>query len=152
MELRELTARDRADIAALFTDVFTNGPWYDDWSDEAQLDAYLDDLTGQPYSLTLGYFDGGRLAALAMGHVKHWYTGTEYFIDEFCVDRRMQGIGVGGAFLRAIEAYLSEKRIVQIFLLTNRTAPAYAFYRRMGFSELDGLVSFSRQVEGPADP
>ena len=152
MELRELTARDRADILALFTDVFTNEPWYDDWSDAAQLNAYLDDLTGQPYSLTLGFLDGSRLVGLSMGHVKHWYAGTEYCIDEFCVDRQMQGKGIGTAFMRAIEAYLAERQIPRIFLQTDRTAPAYAFYRRMGFSELDGLVSFSRQVEGPADP
>ena len=147
MELRVLTVRDRETVKGLFRDVFTNEPWNDDWSDEAQLDAYIDDLTGQSYSLTLGYFDGDRIVGLSMGYIKHWYTGTEYCIDEFCVDRRLQGKGIGGAFMRRIESYLAQNGIRQIFLQTDRDVPAYGFYRRMGFQELEGHVSFAKWVE-----
>ena len=98
MEFRVLSAEDRAAVTSLFADVFTNEPWNDDWSDTEQLDAYIADLTGQSYSLTLGYYDGDRLAALSMGYIKHWYSGTEYCIDEFCVGRPYQGRGVGSAF------------------------------------------------------
>ncbi len=146
MELRKLTVHDREIITELFRDVFTNEPWNDDWSDPAQLDAYITDLTGQGYSLTLGYFDGGRLVALSMGHVKHWYTGTEYFIDELCVARGMQGKGIGGRFLEAVEAYLSENGICQMFLQTENNVPAYRFYLKNGFSELAGHVSFSKRI------
>ena len=147
MELRVLTVRDRETVKGLFRDVFTNEPWNDDWSDEAQLDAYIDDLTGQSYSLTLGYFDGDRIVGLSMGYIKHWYTGTEYCIDEFCVDRQLQGKGIGGAFMRRIESYLAQNGIRQIFLQTDRDVPAYGFYRRMGFQELEGHVSFAKWVE-----
>ena len=156
MELRVLTIRDREIMTALFRDVFTHEPWNDDWSDEKQLEAYISDLAGQHYSLSLGYFDGDRLAALSMGHVKHWYTGTEYLIDEFCVDRQMQGKGVGSRFMKAIEAYLAENGIRQIYLQTEKDVPAYAFYRKNGFTELAGHVSFARRVaeqaEDPAAP
>lgn len=148
MELRELTIRDRELITQLFTDVFTSEPWNDDWSDAAQLDAYISDLTGQAYSLTLGYFDGDRLVGLSMGHVKHWYTGTEYCIDEFCVARQYQGKGVGAGFMKAIEAFLRERRIVQIFLQTGRNTPAYEFYSHRGFHELVGHVSFAKRIDG----
>ena len=148
MELRELTIRDRDLITQLFTDVFTNEPWNDDWSDARQLDAYISDLTGQSYSLTLGYFDGDRMVGLSMGHVKHWYTGTEYFIDEFCVARQYQGKGVGTGFMKAIEAFLLERQIVQIFLQTDRNAPAYAFYLHRGFHELTDHVSFAKRIDG----
>ena len=83
MELKVLTVQDREIITELFLDVFTHEPWNDDWSDPEQLRAYIADLTGQHYSLTLGFFDKDRLAALSMGHVKHWYTGTEYVIEEW---------------------------------------------------------------------
>ena len=63
MELIELSIKDKEIVTALFRDVFTNEPWNDDWSDTAQLDAYITDLTGQSYSLTLGYFDGDQMAA-----------------------------------------------------------------------------------------
>ncbi|MBR3505401.1 MAG: GNAT family N-acetyltransferase [Clostridia bacterium] len=148
MEFRVLSAEDRAAVTSLFADVFTNEPWNDDWSDTEQLDAYIADLTGQSYSLTLGYYDGDRLAALSMGYIKHWYSGTEYCIDEFCVGRPYQGRGVGSAFLREIESYLRERNICQIFLQTENDVPAYAFYKRRGFQELEGHVSFGKRIDG----
>lgn len=63
MEPRVLTAADQENIAALFASVFTREPWNDDWSDEEQLRQYILDLTGSRNSLTLGYFNGGNMAA-----------------------------------------------------------------------------------------
>ena len=146
MELRRLTGEDRGTVTRLFTDVFTNEPWNDDWSDREQLDAYIRDLTGQSYSLTLGYFDGDVLTALAMGYIKHWYSGTEYIINELCVDRKRQGQGIGSSFLKAIEEYLSENGISQIFLLTDRNVPAYQFYLKNGFQEQAGNVAFAKRT------
>ena len=146
MELRVLTSGDRESAVRLFRNVFTNEPWNDDWSDPEQLNAYIDDLTGQGNSLTLGFYDGERLTALSMGCIKHWFTGTEYCIDEFCVDRDLQGKGIGSAFLNAIEMYLSENGISGIFLQTDRTVPAYAFYLKKGFHELDGHVSLKKKT------
>ena len=47
-----------------------------------QLHLYIQDLVGQSNSLTFGLFEGTELIGISMGHIKHWYTGTEYFIDE----------------------------------------------------------------------
>ena len=146
MELKELSIKDKEIVTALFKDVFTNEPWHDDWNDTAQLDAYITDLTGQSYSLTLGYFDGDRMVALSMGYIKHWYSGTEYIINEFCVDRLLQGKGIGSSFLKAIETYLSEHKISQIFLLTDRNVPAYSFYQHNGFTEEISNVAFAKRV------
>ena len=148
MELRRLTAEDRGIITALFKDVFTNEPWNDDWSDQAQLDAYIADLTGQGYSLALGYFDGDQLAAMSLGYIKHWFRGTEYIIDEFCVDRERQGQKIGSAFLKEIEAYLSKTGIRSMFLQTEKDMPAYSFYLHNGFIELKGHVSFTKRIDG----
>ena len=146
MELKELTIQDRASITNLFRSVFTNEPWNDDWSDHAQLDAYIHDLIGQDNSLTLGYYDGDHIVALAMGHIKHWCAGTEYNIDELCVDREMQGGGIGSMFLGEIERFLSGRGISRIFLQTDRDMPAYTFYIHRGFQEMEGHVSFVKKI------
>ena len=148
MELRELTIRDRDSIANLFRDVFANEPWNDDWSDRAQLDAYIHDLIGQDNSLTLGYLDGDHIVALAMGHIKHWFAGTEYNVDELCVDREMQGRGIGSMFLGEMERWLSERGITRIFLQTDRDMPAYVFYKHRGFREMEEHVSFVKEIRG----
>ena len=147
MEFRVLTARHMALVAELFFDVFSGEPWNDDWSDTEQLNAYIDDLTGQRSSLTLGYFDGDRLIAISLGNIKHWFTGTEYCIDEFCVAKGAQGKGIGAEFMGEIENYLISKGIRAIFLQTESDMPAYGFYRHMGFSELTGHVSFVKRLD-----
>ena len=146
MNLKVLTPQDKKPIIDLFRNVFTREPWNDDWSDPEQLDAYIDDLIGQSNSLTLGFLDGNRLVGLSMGRIKHWYEGTEYCIDEFCVDVPFQNKGIGSAFLGEIEAYLSKTGVRWLFLQTDRTAPAYTFYTNRGFHELNDNVSLAKRI------
>ncbi len=79
---RQLDEEDFPIARELFASVFTGPPWNDDWSDPAQLNAYIQDLTRQSNSLAFGLFQGSVLVGLSMGRVKHWYTGTEYCIDD----------------------------------------------------------------------
>ena len=152
MKFIRLSPADKDIITELFISVFTKEPWNDDWSDTDQLSAYIDDLSGNKNSLTFGYLDdSGKLVALSMGSIKHWYSGTEYCIDEFCVDRELQRRGVGSAFLRDIENSIAEMGMKHIFLQTDRTVPAYLFYRTNGFEELNDHVSFARTVYSDAD-
>lgn len=133
-------------IRRLFTDVFTNEPWSDDWSDEEQLKLYIDDLTGQSNSLTFGMYEEDELIALSMGHIRHWYSGTEYFIDELCVSTKKQKNGIGTLFLEEIENACRELKLTHIFLLTENNVPAYDFYRKKGFNELKNNVAFAKRL------
>ena len=146
MYIKKLDLEHLEEVKELFKRVFMNEPWNDDWSDGEQLRQYILDLTGSRNSLTLGYFDGGDMAALSMGHIRHWYEGIEYIIDELCVRTDCQGRGVGTAFLRDMEAFLRQRGMKHIFLLTERTVPAYRFYRKNGFIELKDNVAFAKRL------
>ena len=135
LSLKKLSISDKENIKELFTSVFTKAPWYDDWSDTNQLDMYINDLVGQGYSLTYGLFDDDELIGIALGYVKHWYSGTEYIINEFCVKTDRQGAGAGSFFIAEIEKAIKEMGIKQIFLLTDSNVPAYNFYKKNGFDE-----------------
>ena len=140
--LKKLDASSFEMIKAFFADVFTNEPW----NDENQLKNYILDLTGQPSSLTLGFFDGDELVGLSMGSIKHWWRGTEYVIDEFCVSRNRQHEGIGTRFMAEVEKYIKGTGLVSIFLQTGRDLPAYQFYKKNGFVELEGHISFSKSL------
>lgn len=140
MELIKWNVSNKKEIKNFFKDVFTKEPWNDDWSHDEQLDNYIIDLIGNKNSLTLAYFDDDKLVALAMGHIKHWYSATEYYIDELCVKPQHQGIG--GKFIDAIEEYLVKHNIKVIFLLTEKNVPAYNFYKKHKFKELENNVAF----------
>lgn len=147
MEIRKLERCHLDMIKARFKSVFMNEPWNDDWSDEEQLHNYILDLAGNSNSLSLGLYDGEDLVGVSLGHIMHWCTGTEYYIQEFFIVTEHQRKGLGTLFLREIEAYAKARRIHQIFLQTERNVPAYVFYTKAGFKELEGHVSLVKRLE-----
>lgn len=134
-------------VKELFLSVFTVEPWNDDWSDTQQLNLYLNDLAGQNNSLTYGIYENQELVGVSMGHIRHWYSGTEYYIDEFFIKKDMQGKGIGTYFINQIQKAIKEIGFVQIFLQTENNVPAYDFYLKNGFRELKEHVSFVKRVE-----
>ena len=146
LKIRKMESESIEQIKQLFKDVFMNEPWNDDWSDEEQLHRYILDLTGNANSLTFGLFDNEKLFGVSMGNIRHWFTGTEYFIDEFCIMRTEQRQGYGREFLKQIEAYAAQHGIKSIFLQTGRNMPAYDFYKKNGFAELQEHVSLTKDI------
>ena len=120
-------------IKELFVNVFSNPPWNDYWSDENQLHLYIQDLVGQSNSLTFGLFEGIELIGISMGHTIHWYTGTEYYINELCIATAKQEKGIGTMFLNMIENACRELELTHIFLLTENNVPAFEFYKKVDF-------------------
>lgn len=141
MEIKELSVNNIEEIKSLFYDIFTKEPWNDDWSNETQLHEYIIDLIGNRNSLSLGLYEGNELIGLSLGSIIHWCTGTEYYIFEYCIKKEIQSRGVGSMFLELVEEYAKEMQITHIFLQTERTVPAYAFYKKNGFTELEDHVS-----------
>ncbi len=135
------------DMKSLFLDVFSNDPWFDKWTDE-QLDAYMSDLTGNSNSLSLALLDEeGELLGGSLGYVFNWWEGREYFIREFFVSRECQNQGAGSRFLTLMNGILSEKGIRHIALTTEKDVPAYPFYQKNGFRDLERSVYMVRKVQ-----
>ena len=133
-------------ITELFVSVFTREPWNDDWSDKSRLQLYIHDLIGQNNSLTFGLYDGAELIGISMGHIRHWYSGTEYFIDELCISTEKQGKGAGTLFVENIEKACKELGLTHIFLLTENNVPAFEFYKKRGFYKLENNVAFAKEL------
>ncbi|HFI0120921.1 TPA: GNAT family N-acetyltransferase [Streptococcus suis] len=146
MELKELIVADMEMVKELFLSVFSQEPWNDDWSDEEQLDRYLGDLLSHPRALCFGLIDQDMLIALSLGHIRYWYEGTEYRIEELCISRDYQGRGIGQAFLKRIEEQLAERSIIHIILQTERKLPAFSFYKKCGFRALEEDVTMVKKV------
>jgi len=146
MHVRELSSADAESVENLFLSVFARDPWNDDWSDKAQLRAYMLDISGNPNSLSLGLFEVKELVGISLGSIIHWFNGTEYYIREFCVSRDLQHKGYGSFFLEKIQLWLAEKSIQAIILSTDKDASAYRFYSKNGFSVLEKSVFFYKEI------
>lgn len=138
--------KDTEAVKELFVSVFTAEPWNDDWSDKNQLELYINDLTGQSNSLTFGLYEGNELIGLSMGQIRHGYSGTEYIIDELCIRTSKQGSGAGTLFAKEIEKACKELGMKYIFLLTEKNVPAYEFYKKLDFNELESNVAFAKKL------
>lgn len=147
MNIKILESSQIDEVKKLFRTVFMNEPWNDDWSNEEQLDNYMLDLTGNRNSLSIGLYDGDELIGVSLGSVMHWCTGTEYYIYEFFINTKHQGKGFGTEFIKDIIEYVKHMNVNHIFLQTERELPAYSFYKKAGFKELEGHASLVKMFD-----
>ena len=145
METKELSKKNFEEIKLIFKEVFTKEPWFDDWSDDYQLNEYLLDLMGMRNPLIYGFYLNEKLIGISIGYIKHWCTGTEYCIDEFCIKTELQRKGYGTNFIKQIENLLIQKNIHVIYLNTQKNIPAYNFYKKLGFTEQPSTISFYKE-------
>lgn len=96
--------------------------------------------------MSIGLYDGDELVGVSLGSIMHWCSGTEYYIYEFFIIRERQDNGLGTLFLTEIEKYVQKMNVNHIFLQTEREVPAYKFYQKLGFVELEGHASLVKNV------
>ena len=133
-------------MAELYKNAFRGEPWNDDWSDPVQLNEYVKEISGGYNALNYGLISNGRLIAMSLGMIRHWWEGTNYNIEEFCVAPELQGQGIGSKFMKLIEKEIKQMGLAGIFLQTDNDKPSYRFYQKNGFKELKDSVSFVKTL------
>lgn len=147
MELKELDVRgEMPAVMEIIRGGFAQAPWNEMWDDDAALREYIEGLTNAPDSLSLGLWDGARLAGVSLGRIKRWYWGAEYCIDDLCVLPSMQGRGAGTEFVKLMDEYLRARGVGSVSLWTKRDAPACGFYRKNGFHEGEDKIIFEKEL------
>ena len=146
MKLKQLDMEDLGTERKLFVKIFSQEPWNDCWDDPEQLRRYMEELLGTPNALCLGLFEDDVLVGISLGRIRHWYQGTEYWIDELGIDPERQGMGAGRRFLELIDGDLRKREVAAVVLLTDRRVPAYRFYQKNGFTEQAGQVLFAKHL------
>ena len=135
------------EIANLYQRAFMGEPWNDDWSDITQLEEYIKDVSCYFAGINYGLVKNGKLVAVSLGSVRHWWEGTNYNIEEFCVDPVEQGNGLGTNFLEMIEEDIKKQGFAGIFLQTDEDKPSYRFYTKNNFKTLPVHVSLYKNVQ-----
>lgn len=133
-------------MAELYKRTFEQIPWNDNWNDSDQLTEYMKEISSSFHSLNYGLLIDGNLSALSIGMIRHWWEGTNYNIEEFCVSPDIQGQGIGSRFMKMIETDIKKRGLSGIFLQTDNDKPSYQFYQKNGFNELASHVSFYKRV------
>ena len=134
------------EMAELYKNAFAGEPWNDDWSNREQLYEYIKEISGAYNCLNFGLKMDGKLVAMSLGMIRHWWEGTNYNIEELCVLPELQGRGMGSRFMELIENDIQTRGAVGIFLQTDNGKPAYKFYKKIGFGDLGAHVSLYKNI------
>lgn len=147
MDIRKINIANIEEIKYVIKETFSKEPWNDDWNDEKQFHSYILDLIDNKNSLSLGLYDeNNHLIGVSLGRIKHWYTGTEYWIDDLAIHPKTQRCGCGSKFIDMIEEYIKELGIIGIVLFTEKCIPAYNFYVKKSFIEKKERVFFEKHL------
>jgi aminoglycoside 6'-N-acetyltransferase I len=131
--MRKFTTGDTDKCAELFKEVFSAYPWYDNWISIEQTRIYLMELIENPVFEGFVAYEGSDIVAVCFGRKRSWWTGKEFFIDEFFVRNESQGNGIGTKMLNYVKESLIENDYRRLVLLTNKGIPAERFYIKNGF-------------------
>ncbi|HEX2952379.1 MAG TPA: GNAT family N-acetyltransferase [Bacillota bacterium] len=133
MELRRFNDGDIDECTTLFLSVFSKEPWNDQWSSFDHAKTYLSEIVGSPGFLGFVAVEEDKIVGACLGRRKTWWSGPEYYIDEFFIDTGLQGKGFGTKLINHIKAAVLADGMRAIILLTDRGLPAARFYGKNGF-------------------
>jgi ribosomal protein S18 acetylase RimI-like enzyme len=133
MKIQYYQDSDLSNCVELFLKVFSGPPWYDKWPSSDHARGYIADLISMPGFIGVVTYEDNKLIGMAFGNVKKWYSGDEYFLNEFCICSDRQRMGIGTDILSFLKKELFKKNITAIVLLTARETSAAAFYEKNGF-------------------
>ncbi len=78
---------------------------------------------------------------------EYYNEGKRLMIEELVVNGEYQGKGIGKKLMNYIEAYCKKKGILSIWLITNKKAAAFKFYKRIEYKLLDDTAYFEKVLK-----
>ena len=138
MEIVKYNKQYLNEIITLYIEVFSKEPWNDKWTSE-NCRTYLLEYINNPVFIVYLLLDNDIIIGCCFGHLKSWYTGKEFYIDEMFVKTEIQNQGLGTKLLNYVENDLRNHDIQRFTLLTMNNSPADKFYMKYGFKENNRL-------------
>lgn len=130
---------DLSEAITLFVNCYNFEPWQDKWTPE-RAGEYLTELTRFPGFRGFVAASDDQLLGLCLGHIRKWWRGDDYIIEEMCVSPELQRTGIGSRMLAEIRAMLMPDQIFNLILITETRSPSEQFYLRNGFSITTSMV------------
>ncbi|MTK63495.1 MAG: GNAT family N-acetyltransferase [Methanobacterium sp.] len=145
MEFKKFSRQDLDNSAKLYKEVFSQQPWNDEWIRLSRVKEYLNELIENPVFSGYVVYQNSELLAACFGHSRSWWSGDEFFIDEFFVSSRYQGRGIGSLLMGYVENHPELENIESFHLLTNNNVPARDFYHKNGFKTRKNRITMTKK-------
>jgi len=148
--LTDIFIKDIPACAKIFTDVYSGPPWDYHWVTIDKADRYMRDIAASPGFCGFVYFEDDVLTGFCVGAMTDYFFGPQYEIKECAIIPDRQRNGAGSRMISLIEDRLAKAGVINIYLHTSRTIPAYGFYIKNGYLPVDDNVYFMKELKNPA--
>lgn len=131
--------------AILFKDAFNSEPWNEKWTIETA-SKRIDEMMSTSTFLGMAKYIDNKLAGVIFGRSEQNFDGVVFQIQEFFVDNKIKGQGIGTSLLNELTDELKRIGIKQVVLLTIRGEMTEGFYNRKGFTTLDEIAFLTKEI------
>jgi aminoglycoside 6'-N-acetyltransferase I len=145
IEFKKFSQQDFDNLTKLYKEVFSEQPWNDEWIKLSQVRNYLTELIQNPVFNGYVVYQNSELIAACLGHSRSWWSGNEFFIDEFFVSSNCQGHGIGSLLMDYVENHPELMDVDSFQLLTNYDVPAKEFYCKKGFKIRNNRIIMTKK-------
>ena len=144
LELINLEQDKLDECIDLFIHTFSKEPWNDVYESRKQVKDFFENHIKNNYFVGYVGIMNTQVVALSIGMMKPWINGMEYYIDEFCISKNLQGQGIGSKFLDLIDLDIKSRGMNAMILNTEKNYPSRKFYEKNGFQVLEDLVILAK--------
>ncbi len=143
MKIRKATKKDYKEIAALIKKEYLKH-YKEKWTEKSAL------KTLNHYSkigkILVAEIEG-KVAGFVIIREEYYNEGKSLMVEELVVNGKMQGQGIGKEIMRYVENYCKKKKMNYIWLLTDKRAKAFKFYKKIGYKNNVNTVYFSKKLK-----
>ena len=134
------------EVARVFVSAFSAPPLNYGFVNTESAKKYILEITRTPGFLGYVFIEQGSICAFSLGAVDNNFKGAMYQLKEFAVDAKLHRSGVGSEAMRLLEGKMAGLGIDAISLSTSRRLPAFSFYKKNGYIEIEENVSLVKWV------
>lgn len=137
--IRRLENKDIKNAAILLKETYAMAPWNEDWTIEVA-EERMKELFSCPMAICYVSEEENQINGVMCGRKITYWSGKEYFVDEFFISPAYQGKGLGSSMLEFVRQDLSKHEIASIVLNTGKGFPSEKFYLKNGFIQKESLI------------
>lgn len=143
MEIRKVTKKDFEEISILLRVEYLKH-YKEKWMKKnafKTLDYYL--TIGKIFVAEID----DNIAGFVIIREEYYNDKKSLMVEELVVDGKIQGKGLGKKLMDFVEGYCKKNKIKFIWLITNKKADAFKFYKKIGYKYENDTVYFSKELK-----
>ena len=138
---------DLETCAEIYVAAFNAPPLSYDFLTKEKALRYLRDMARTPGFLGYTYWVDDEMAAFCFGVLDNYFQCVMFEVEELAVVPQMHRGGVGSTVMRLMEAKLAAYGVSSVSLSTSRNLPAFDFYVKNGYEEIQENVTLVKWLQ-----